>query len=108
MFYSASLRFGVGLGGNAGAMSAPKAIYKPLSIATSVAGGLIAGKIFTEVWQRINPDDQEPPEPDDLNRSTREAFVAAAIQGLIVGLVRAAMARAEAHGYRALTNEDPS
>jgi hypothetical protein len=89
-------------------VNASKAIYKPLSLATSIAGGLIAGKIFTEVWQRINPDDQEPPEPADLNRSTREAFIAAAIQGLIVGVIRAALARAEAHGYRALTNEDPS
>ena len=89
-------------------MNASKAIYKPISVATSVAGALIAGKIFTEVWQRFNPSDEEPPEPQDLSRSTREAFVAAAIQGLIVGLVRAAFARAEAHGYRALTNEDPS
>jgi hypothetical protein len=89
-------------------MSASKAIYKPLSVATSVAGALIAGKIFTEIWQRINPDDEEPPEPQDLSRSTREAFVAAGMQGLIVGIVRAAFARAEAHGFRALTNEDPS
>jgi hypothetical protein len=90
------------------AMSASKTIYKPLSIATSVAGGLIAGKIFTEIWQRINPDDQEPPEPQDLSRSTRELLIAAAIQGLIVGLVRAGLARTQAHGYRALTNQDPS
>lgn len=90
------------------AMSASKALYKPLSIATSVAGGLIAGKIFTEIWQRISPDDREPPEPEDLSRSTRELMLAAAIQGLIIGLVRAGMARAEAHGYRALMNEDPS
>ena len=90
------------------AMSASNAIFKPLSIATSVAGGVIAGKIFSEIWQRINPDDQEPPEPHDLSRSTREMFIAAAIQGLIVGLVRAGLARSQAHGYRALTNHEPS
>lgn len=89
-------------------MNVSKAFYKPLSLATSVAGALLAGKIFTEIWQRISPSDQEPPEPQDLSRSTREAFLAAALQGLIVGLVRAGFARAEAHGYRALTNEDPS
>ena len=88
-------------------MSASKALYKPLSIATQRRGGLIAGKIFTEIWQRINPSDEEPPEPQDLSRSTREAFLAAAVQGLIVGLVRAALARAQANGYRALTNESP-
>ena len=89
-------------------MSASKTLYKPLSVATSVAGGLIAGKIFTEIWQRISPDDREPPEPEDLNRSIRELMFAAAVQGLIMGLVRAGMARAEAHGFRALTNQDPS
>ena len=87
--------------------AASKALYKPLSIATSVAGGLVAGKVFTEIWQRISPSDQEPPEPKDLSRSTREALIAAAVQGLIFGLVRAAVDRAGAKGYRALTNDDP-
>lgn len=84
-----------------------KALYKPLSIATSVAGGLLAGKVFTEVWQRVSPSDREPPEPKDLTRSTREALIAAAVQGLIFGLVRAAVDRAGAKGYRALTRDDP-
>ena len=88
-------------------MSAAKALYKPLSLVSSVVGGLLAGKIFTEIWQRANPSDEEPPEPQDLNRSTREAFFAAAVQGLIVGLVRAALARGQAKGFRALTQEDP-
>ena len=82
-------------------MSAAKTMYKPLSILSSVAGGLLAGKIFTEIWQRVSPSDREPPEPMDLSRSTQEAFIAAAIQGLIVGLVRAALARAQAKGYHA-------
>ncbi|MGE2688549.1 DUF4235 domain-containing protein [Mycolicibacterium pulveris] len=84
-----------------------KAFYKPLSIATSVAGGLLAGKIFSEVWQRISASDEEPPEPKDLTRSTREALIAAAVHGLIFGLVRAAVDRASAKGYRAITHEDP-
>ena len=58
----------------------------------SVLGGLIAGKIFTEIWQRVNPYDEEP-DPKDLSRSAREAFIAAAVQGVIVGLVRAVLAR---------------
>jgi len=87
--------------------AASKALYKPLSIATSVAGGLLAGKVFTEVWQRISPSDQEPPEPKDLTRSSREALIAAAVQGLIFGLVRAAVDRAGAKGYRAITHDDP-
>lgn len=88
-------------------MSTTKSLYKPLSIASSVAGGLVAGKIFTVVWERISPTDQEPPEPTDLSRSTRDALLAAAVQGLIAGLVRASLARAQAKGFQALAHEDP-
>ena len=84
-----------------------KAIYMPLQIGTSVAGGLLAGRIFTEIWQRISPSDQEPPDPKDLDRPGREAIAAAALQGLVFGLVRAAVSRAGARGYRAVTNESP-
>src|SRR3954471_23809702 len=88
-------------------MSTSKALYKPLSIGMSVLGGLIAGKIFTEIWQRVNPDDEEP-DPKDLSRSTREVFIAAAVQGVIVGLVRAVLARGQAKGFAALTDEASS
>lgn len=84
-----------------------KAMYLPLQIATSVAGGLLAGKVFTEVWQRLSPSDQEPPDPKDLERSGREAIAAAALQGLVFGLVRALVDRAGAHGYRAVTHQSP-
>ena len=84
-----------------------KAMYMPLQIATSVAGGLLAGKIFNEIWQRISPSDLEPPDPKDLDRSGREAITAAALQGLVFGLVRAAVSRAGAHGYKAVTHESP-
>lgn len=87
--------------------SVSKAMYLPLQIATSVAGGLLAGKVFTEVWQRISPSDREPPDPKDLDRSGREAITAAALQGLVFGLVRALVDRAGAHGYRAVTHESP-
>lgn len=84
-----------------------KGLYLPLQIATSVAGGLLGGKVFTEIWQRISPSDQEPPDPKDLDRSGREALAGAALQGLVFGLVRAAVSRAGAHGYRAVTHENP-
>jgi hypothetical protein len=84
-----------------------KAMYLPLQIGTSVAGGLLAGKLFTEIWQRVSPSDREPPDPKDLDRSAREAITAAALQGLVFGLVRAAVDRAGAHGYKAVTHQSP-
>jgi hypothetical protein len=88
-------------------VSAAKTMYKPLAIVSSVVGGLLAGKIFSEIWQRANPDGTEPPDPTDLQSSAKEIFIAAAIQGLIVGVVRAALARGQAKGFKALTKENP-
>lgn len=88
-------------------MSVAKTFYKPLALASSIGGGLIASKIFSEIWQRANPAGTEPPDPEELQNSMKEIFIAAAIQGLIVGVVRAALARGQAKGFAALTDEKP-
>ena len=84
-----------------------KAAYKPLSIATSVLGGVVASAAFGQVWKRLG-NDEKAPDPKDLQRSNTEVLVAAALQGLIFGLVKAAVDRAGARGYKAVTNEDPA
>lgn len=84
-----------------------KILYMPLSIVTSVAGGLLASALFTQIWERVEHPDQPPPDPKDLNRSAAKALTAAAVQGLIFGLVRAAVDRAGAHGYKAVTKQSP-
>lgn len=84
-----------------------KTFYKPLSLATSVLGGVAAGAVFGQIWKRIS-DDPDTPDPKDLRRSNGEVLAAAALQGLVFGLVRAAVHRAGAKGYRAVTHEDPS
>lgn len=83
-----------------------KAMYKPMSLATSVLGGIAAGAVFGQIWKRIS-DDESAPDPKDLERSNTEVLVAAALQGLVFGLVRAAVDRAGARGYRAVTYENP-
>ncbi|GAC53025.1 MULTISPECIES: DUF4235 domain-containing protein [Gordonia] len=83
-----------------------KAFYKPLSLATSVLGGIAAGAVFGQIWKRIS-DDAEAPDPKDLERSNVEVLTAAALQGLVFGLVRAAVDRAGARGYQAVTHENP-
>jgi hypothetical protein len=85
-----------------------KVMYMPLSIATSVAGGLLASAVFTQIWKRVDDSGQKPPDPKDLNRSGREALTAAAVQGLVFGLVRAAVDRAAARGYKAVAHDNPT
>ena len=84
-----------------------KAIYKPLSLATSVLGGIAAGVVFKQIWKRVDDNDAAAPNPKDLHRSVREVLIAAVIQGAFFGLVKAAVDRAGATGYRAWTPEDP-
>lgn len=84
-----------------------RSLYTPLSVAIGVGGGLLAGQIFGQIWKRIGENDPEPPDPKDLTSSTASVMTAAAIQGLIMGVVRAVLQRAGAHGYQALTSEPP-
>ena len=82
-------------------------LYKPLSVATSVAGGMLAGAAFTRLWRRVNTDEAVP-DPKDLHRSSREVLTAAAVQGVVFGVVKAAVDRAGARGFEKLTHSDPS
>ena len=82
-----------------------KLLYKPLSLAFGVAGGLLAGALFTQVWKLATGDDA--PAATDRNRSWAEVLTAAAIQGAIFALVQAAIDRGGAEGVRRLTGEWP-
>ncbi|MGA9872194.1 MAG: DUF4235 domain-containing protein [Rhodococcus sp. (in: high G+C Gram-positive bacteria)] len=84
-----------------------KAMYKPLSLGMSVLGGVLAGAVFKQVWKRVGDNEPKAPDPKDLNKSIQEVLIAAAIHGAVFGLVKAAVDRAGAKGYRALTQEDP-
>ncbi len=83
-----------------------KVLYKPLSMAASVAGGLVAGAIFTRVWSKVG-DGGDAPEASDLRHTTKEVLTAAAVHGMVFGLVKAAVDRASAGGYRKVTGENP-
>ena len=77
----------------------------PLSVGTSVAGGILASTMFKQVWKRVGDRNEPPPDPKDLDRSMGAVLSAAALQGLVFGLVRAAVDRAGARGYQAVTDE---
>lgn len=83
-----------------------KAMYKPLSLAAGVLGGIVAGAVFQQVWKRIGHED-EAPDPRDLTRSSKEVLISAALQGAVFAVVKAAVDRVGAQGYRALAHENP-
>lgn len=82
------------------------ALYKPIGTVVSVAGGIAANSVFRQLWKRTTGDEQAP-EATDRARTWREILIAAAIQGAVFGLVKAAVDRAGATGFDRLTGEWP-
>jgi Protein of unknown function (DUF4235) len=80
-------------------------LYKPLGLAFSVAGGILAGTLFKKIWKLIADD--EPPEATDRDRGWTEVLLAAAVQGAVFGLVKAAVDRGGARGYERVTGVWP-
>ena len=90
-------------------MSNPsRVLYTPLSIATSVTGGLLASALFGMIWKRLSDEQPAPPNPKDLSRSSTAVLLGAGLQGLVFGVVKAAVDRAGARGYNAITDDDPA
>jgi len=83
-----------------------KLMYKPLSLAASVAGGVIAGAIFKRVWKLI-ADEDEAPKATSRDYGWGSVLAAAALQGAIFAVVKAAIDRGGAEGVRKLTGEWP-
>ncbi|ASF13301.1 DUF4235 domain-containing protein [Nocardia brasiliensis] len=72
----------------------------------SIVGGLAANAAFIRVWRAVSGEDQAPT-ATARNRTWREVLLAAALQGAIFGLVKAAIDRAGATGYQSLTGTWP-
>jgi hypothetical protein len=79
-----------------------KLLYKPVSILVSVLGGMLASIVFKQIWKLAAHED-DAPKATDAERSWREILTAAALQGAVYGLVKAALDRGAATGTRRLT-----
>jgi Flp pilus assembly protein CpaB len=82
-----------------------KMLYRPLSLVVSVLGGILAGAVFKKVWAAVSGE--EAPEATSPEYSTQEVLVAAAVQGAIFAVVKAAVDRAGAKGIKKITGTDP-
>jgi hypothetical protein len=83
-----------------------KVAVKPVNILLGVGAGALAGLVFKQVWKLASGDD-DAPDAHDEDRGWGEIIAAAAIQGAIFAVVRAAVQRGGAVGVRKLTGEWP-
>ncbi|MEU3405450.1 DUF4235 domain-containing protein [Streptomyces sp. NPDC006670] len=87
-------------------MKASKIAYKPVGFALGAVGGMAAGMAFKQAWRMIGHDD-DAPDATDEDRTWREVLLAAALQGAIFALVKAAVDRGGATAIRRLTGTWP-
>ena len=83
-----------------------KLMYKALGLLVSLLASLLAGVIFKRLW-KIAPGSDEAPEATDERRGWGEILLAAALQGAIFALIKAAFDRATAEGVRQVTGDWP-
>lgn len=79
-----------------------KLLYKPVSLAASVMGGVLAGALFRRIWKLAAGEDAAPKATEE-GRSWTEILAAAALQGAVFAIVRAAVSRGAAEGTRKIT-----
>lgn len=83
-----------------------KLVYKPVGFVLGTVAGMAAGFVFKRVWNMIG-DADDVPNATDEDRGWGEVLAAAALQGVIFAIVRAAVDRAGATGVRRLTGHWP-
>lgn len=83
-----------------------KLLYKPVGLGAGILGGLVANVLFGVVWKRL-ADEDDSPNATDEQRDLGEVLAAAALQGLIFAVVRAAIERTGAKLFARLTGEWP-
>jgi hypothetical protein len=85
---------------------ASKIAYKPVGLLLGIGAGVVSGLVFKEIWKLASGDDDAPNATDE-DRGWGEVLAAAALQGVIFALVKAAVDRSGAAGVRKLTGQWP-
>ncbi|MFD5409280.1 DUF4235 domain-containing protein [Streptomyces nojiriensis] len=87
-------------------MKASTVAYKPVGLVLGAVGGMIAAAAFKQVWKVVEGEGDAPSATDE-DRSWREILIAAAIQGAIFAVVKAAVDRSGAVATRRVTGTWP-
>jgi hypothetical protein len=82
-----------------------KLIYRPVGIVLGLLGGMLAKSVFNKIWGLV--DDEEAPKATEDQTTWVKVLAAAGIQGMTFQVVRAAVNRGGAEGFRWLTGVWP-
>ena len=80
--------------------------YRPIGLVGGILAGMVSGAIFKRVWKEVSHRD-DAPDALQSEYSTQEVLLAAAIQGAIFAVTKAAIDRAGANGFTKLTGKWP-
>jgi hypothetical protein len=83
-----------------------KLAYRPIGLMGGLMAGMVSGIIFKTVWKEVSHQDDAPTALQS-EYSTKEVLLAAAIQGAIFSVTKAAIDRAGAQGFTKLTGSWP-
>ncbi|GAA3441713.1 DUF4235 domain-containing protein [Planomonospora venezuelensis] len=81
-----------------------RVVSRGLSAASGMLGGALAGAIFKQVW-KLASGKEEAPQATSEEYGWREVLVAAAVQGAIFGMVKAAIDRSAAQSIHRATGK---
>ena len=81
-------------------------LYKGLGLLASLLGGMLASAVVKKLWELTTGQDQAP-DATDTRRSWGEILTAAALEGAIFAVIRAAVDRATAKGAEKLAGDQP-
>lgn len=87
-------------------MSLPALAYKPVGLLAGAGAGVIAGAVVKRIWKLVAGMD-DPPDARDESYGWAEVLAAAALQGAVFAIVKAAVDRGGAVGVRRLTGHWP-
>ncbi|GII85619.1 membrane protein [Sphaerisporangium siamense] len=83
-----------------------KLAYRSVGALSGMLGGYISGVVFKQVW-KVAAGKGDAPQATSSQYGWSEVLVAAAIQGAIFGVVKAAIDRATAEGIHNATGTWP-
>lgn len=85
-----------------------KILYRPVGLIGSIAGGIVAGQAFKQVYKRVTPGPEDhAPGPLESRYSARQVILGAALQGAVFAAVKAAVDRGGARAFQRWTGEWP-